>query len=71
MVKIGMTLSKYLANAGHGVEEVVYQAEPGEYGVFTEPYNVGRGVKNPDAENLTREVKLKYPTIEAPVTPVH
>ena len=63
--------NKYLANAGHGEEEVVYTVEPGEYGVFTDPYNVERGVKNPDAENLTGEVKLKYPTVEPPVTPIH
>lgn len=63
--------NKYLANAGHGEEEVIYKVEPGEYGVFTDPYNVGRGAKNPDAENLTGEVKLKYPTVETPVTPVH
>ena len=60
---------KYLANAGHGKEEVVYTVEPGEYGVFTDPYNVERGVKNPDAEDLTGEVKLKYPTVQDPVTP--
>ncbi|MFK7815635.1 MAG: hypothetical protein AB8B92_04805 [Gammaproteobacteria bacterium] len=63
--------NKYLANAGHGNEEIVYKVEPGEYGVFTDPYNVERGAINPDAENLTGEVKLKYPTVEAPVTPVH
>ncbi len=63
--------NKYLANAGHGSEEVVYKVEPGEYGVFTDPYNIERGVKNPDAENLTGEVKLKYPAVEPPVTPVH
>ena len=63
--------NKYLANAGHGKEEVIYEVEPGEYGVFTDPYNVERGVKNPDAENLTGEVKLKYPTVQKPVTPVH
>lgn len=63
--------NKYLANAGHGTKEVVYQVAPGEYGVFTDPSNVERGVKNPDAENLTGEVKLKYPATGAPVTPVH
>ncbi|MEM7400359.1 MAG: hypothetical protein AAF304_00250 [Pseudomonadota bacterium] len=63
--------NKYLANAGHGSEEVVYKVEPGEYGVFTDPYNVERGVKNPDAEALSGEVKLKYPTVEPPVTPIH
>jgi len=63
--------NKYLANAGHAKEEVVYKVAPGEYGVFTDPYNVERGAKNPDAENLTGEVKLIYSTVEAPVTPTH
>jgi hypothetical protein len=62
--------NKYLANAGQGKQEVIYKVEPGEYGVFTDPYNVERGVKNPDAKNLTGEVKLKYPSVEPPVTPI-
>ncbi len=61
---------KYLANVGYGEREIVYKVEPGEYGVFSDPYNVKRGEKNPDAMNLTGEVKLRYPAIQNPVMPV-
>ena len=61
--------NKYLANAGHGEEEMKYTLQPGEYGVYTDPYHTEKGVENPHAIDLGDEVTLKYPTVEAPVTP--
>ena len=62
--------NKYLANAGQGKEEVKYTMQPGEYGVYTDPYLTKKGEKNPHAKNLEGEVTLKYPTVEKPVTSV-
>ncbi|MDE0153570.1 MAG: hypothetical protein OXN23_06920 [Gammaproteobacteria bacterium] len=61
--------TKYLANAGHGQEEVTYTLEPGEYGVYTDPYLTEKGEKNPHAIDLGDELTLKYPAVEKPVTP--
>ena len=60
---------KYLANAGHGEQEVTYTLQPGEYGVYTDPYNVEKGEKNPHAEDVGSEVVLKYPAVKGPVAP--
>ena len=60
--------AKYLGNAGYGTKKVTYKMQPGEYGVFTDPYNTERNVKNPDAEDLPGEVTLKYPTVPDAVT---
>ena len=60
----------YLANAGHGTAEVNYTVQPGEYGVYTDPYNVERGAKNPDAMEVPENIKLKYPSVQQPITPV-
>lgn len=62
--------AKYLANAGHGQQEVTYKLEPGEYGVYTDPYLTEKGEKNPHAIDLGGELTLKYPAVEEPVTPV-
>ena len=62
--------SKYLANAGLGEKEVTYTLQPGEYGTYTDPYLTNKGETNPHAEDLGNAVKLKYPTVEKPVTPV-
>ncbi|MCY3853332.1 MAG: hypothetical protein OXG03_07175 [Gammaproteobacteria bacterium] len=62
--------TKYLANAGHGQEEVTYTLEPGEYGIYTDPYLTGKGEENPHAVDLGGELTLKYPAVEKPVTPV-
>lgn len=61
--------TKYLANAGHGQQEVTYKLEPGEYGVYSDPYLTEKGEKNPHAIDLDDEVTLKYPAVEKPVTP--
>src|SRR5690606_15328224 len=56
--------NKYLANAGAGSTTVTYKVEPGEYGVFTDPYNVARGATNPDSMDVPSEITLTYPTVE-------
>ena len=61
--------NKYLANAGHGSEEVTYTIQPGEYGVYSDPYLTEQGEKNPHAADLESEVTLKYPAVENPVKP--
>lgn len=62
--------TKYLANAGHGRQEITYTLEPGEYGVYTDPYLTEKGEENPHAIDLDGELTLKYPTVEKPVTPI-
>ena len=62
--------TKYLANAGHGQQEVTYTLEPGEYGVYSDPYLTEKGETNPHAMDLDGELTLKYPAVEKPVTPV-
>lgn len=60
--------NKYLANAGAGSQELTYHVMPGQYGTFSDPYNVGRGYLNPDALDVPAEIKITYPTWEPPVT---
>lgn len=62
--------NKYLANAGEGTAEVNYTLQPGEYGVYTDPYLTEKGEKNPQAKDLGEELTLTYPAVEKPVTPV-
>lgn len=61
--------NKYLANAGHGKKEVEYTIQPGEYGKYTDPYLTGSGHTNPHARDLGSTLKLKFPSVEKPVTP--
>ena len=58
--------AKYLANAGIGQDKVTYKMQPGEYGVFTDPYNVGHGHKNAESQYVPDQVTLTYPST-APV----
>mgnify|MGYP001436860973 CR=1 FL=1 len=58
---------KYLANAGTGSKSVTYKMKPGTYGVFTDPYNVAKGV-NPSQKTLPETVTLNFATSEAPVS---
>jgi hypothetical protein len=58
--------NKYLANAGVGTKTVTYKLQPGEYGVFTDSYNIKRGVKNSESKNVPSQVTLTYPSV-APV----
>lgn len=60
--------NKYLANAGVGTKTVTYKVEPGEYGVFTDPYNVSRGATNPDSMQVPPELELTYPAVQPAVT---
>ncbi|MDD1781113.1 hypothetical protein LRP49_07835 [Enterovibrio sp. ZSDZ35] len=59
--------SKYLANAGFGTETVTYKMQPGEYGVFTDPYNTSRGIKNPDSQQVPEQLTLTYSAVPEPV----
>lgn len=59
--------NKYLANAGSGSQQVTYKMQPGHYGVFTDPYNTSRDIKNPDSKDLPAEITVTFPTIEPPV----
>lgn len=59
---------KYLANAGKGTKDVSYHVQPGNYGTFTDPYLVKRGVKNPDARYVPEYLTMHYPTVRAPVS---
>lgn len=58
---------KYLANAGTGSKSVTYKMQPGTYGVFTDPYNVARGV-NPEQKTLPETVTLNFAASEQPVS---
>ena len=58
---------KYLANAGTGSREVTYKMQPGEYGVFTDPYNTSRGIENPHSQQVPESLTLKYQSVEPPV----
>ncbi|AFI85665.1 hypothetical protein [Methylophaga nitratireducenticrescens] len=60
--------NKYLANAGMGTETVTYKMQPGHYGVFTDPYNTSRGIKNSESQDLPAEITVTYPTAEPPVS---
>lgn len=62
--------NKYLANAGLGEKEVTYTLQPGEYGTYTDPYHTNKGETNPHAKELGNAVKLNYPSLQKPVTPV-
>lgn len=53
---------KYLANAGSGSDTVTYKMQPGEYGVFTDPYNVENGIENPERQDIPEEMTLTYPS---------
>jgi len=59
--------NKYLANAGVGTRQTTYTMRPGRYGEFTDPYNVQRGAKNPDARDIPKKITVTFPTVEAPV----
>lgn len=60
--------NKYLGNAGVGKSNVTYTMQPGEYGVFDDPYNTKRGAMNAEAQNVPNTVTLTYPAIEPVVT---
>ena len=60
--------NKYLANAGVGKKSIQYTMQPGEYGVFEDPYNTSRGVKNKEAQHIPSELSLVFPAIEPPVS---
>ncbi len=60
--------NKYMANAGVGENTVTYKMQPGEYGVFDDPYNTKRGVKNAEAQNVPSVVALTYPAVQPAVT---
>ena len=53
--------SKYLANAGVGQDTVTYRMQSGEYGVFTDPYNVKHGHKNAESRQVPQQLTLTYP----------
>lgn len=59
---------KYLANAGTGSHELTYHVAPGDYGAFTDPYNVASGRTNPDRMDVPSEITLTYAAAEDPVT---
>lgn len=58
---------KYLANAGTGSKTVTYKVAPGEYGTFTDPYNVARGAVNPQAASVPPELTVTYASVQPPV----
>lgn len=58
---------KYLANAGTGSDTVTYTVAPGDYGTFTDPYNVARGAVNPQATSIPSEITVTYPAVEPAV----
>lgn len=59
---------KYLANAGVGSTTVDYTIQPGEYGVFSEEYNVSRDYKNPDSMKVPEKLTITFPASEKPVS---
>lgn len=60
--------TKYLANAGVGTKTVTYKMQPGNYGVFTDPYNTKRGVKNADSQEVPGELTVTYPSVNPPAS---
>jgi len=60
--------SKYLANAGVGKKEVTYKMQPGEYGIFTDSYNVDHGYKNSESREVPDQVTLTYPSVAPSVS---
>lgn len=60
--------SKYLANAGVDSKTVTYKMQPGKYGVFTDPYNTNRGVKNAESQEVPAELTVTYPSVNPPVS---
>jgi hypothetical protein len=56
-----------LANAGMGTEKVTYKMQPGHYGVFSDPYNTSRGIKNIESRELPDEITVTFPVAEQPV----
>jgi hypothetical protein len=59
---------KYLANAGVGSPTVNYTVQPGQYGTFTDPYNVSRGIRNPESQFVPSQLALTYPAVNPPVS---
>ena len=59
--------TKYLPNAASGSKTVTYKVKPGYYGKFTDPYNVGKGIKNPDAQQVYASFQLTFDSVRKPV----
>lgn len=59
---------KYLANAGFGTKTVEYKMQPGDYGKFSDPYNVRRGHENADRRSVPETLGLTYRTVQPPVS---
>jgi hypothetical protein len=60
--------NKYLANAGTGTRTVKYKVQPGNYGVFSDPYNTKRSVKNAESQNVPSQIDITFPSVTPPVT---
>lgn len=60
--------AKYLANAGVGTKTVTYKVQPGEYGVFSDPYNTKKGIKNVESQNVPAELEITFPSVQPPVS---
>lgn len=60
--------NKYLANAGIGKKTESYKIQPGEYGVFSDPYLKQNGIENAEAQHVPEQLTLTYPAVEPPVT---
>ena len=59
---------KYLANAGAGKKSIIYKMRQGQYGTFTDPYNISIGLKNPDAvKKAPAELTITYPAVNEAV----
>ncbi len=58
---------KYLANAGVGKDTVTYEMRPGQYGTFTDAYNVENGIKNPYEMKAPKTIEIKYPAVRPAV----
>lgn len=59
---------KYLANAGVGSKTITYEMRPGEYGTFTDPYNLSQGLKNPHAMKAPTKIEMTYPDVKEAVS---
>ncbi|HLS42059.1 MAG TPA: hypothetical protein VK026_02185 [Paenalcaligenes sp.] len=61
--------NKYLANSGVNSQTVEYTIQPGDYGKFTDEYNVKRGAENPDRRDLPEKLTITFAASEpSPVT---
>jgi len=60
--------AKYLANAGVGTKTREYKMQAGDYGVYSEAYNVDRGIKNPHQVKAPRSVTMTYPSVQKAVS---